>query len=241
MTTENGNNFDGAMPVRRTSLVNLILDRLRELIASQGLRPGNRLPPERQLAKQLNVSRPSLRAALDLLSQRGALRRVQGGGTYLQPNFATILAEVQETAGVDESTFPEVVEARRCLEPMLVELVAEKANSEQIESLRLEVMEAGENLDDVLAWHQHDLRFHTQLARLSGNSILSATLESLFPRVLASWQANPERFDIPMFHADHLAVVDALSNGKGTEAAEVMRRHLKSFQQALEQSLTMPE
>ncbi|MEK6236574.1 MAG: FadR family transcriptional regulator [Planctomycetales bacterium] len=238
-TNQNGRPQPSVLPVRRQNLKTLILDRLRELIATEGLRPGDRLPPERQLAKQLNVSRPSLRSALDTLSQNGALRRIQGGGTYLEANFASILAAEQHSNLTDGSTFSEVVEARTHLEPILAQLAAAKATKTQIESLRAEVIEAGKNLEDILAWNQHDLRFHTHLARLSGNNILSKTLESLFPQVLASWQARPERLNLEKLLAEHTAIVDALAEENGVLSAQRMRDHLHTFQQLLTEPQTV--
>jgi len=211
----------------------LILDRLRELIAAQGLRPGDRLPPERQLAKQFRVSRPSLRGALDWLSERGALRRVQGGGTYLLPDFAAVLAQAHTNSPATDSALAEVVEARFCLEPVLVELAASRVSMKQLEALQLDLLEAGRQFNDSLAWQQHDLRFHTHLARLSGNKILSSTLESIFPRVLAYWQAKSTRLDLPSLFAEHQAILDALSRRDGSEAAQSMRQHLRSFQLVL--------
>ncbi|QGJ69778.1 Hypothetical protein PBC10988_14650 [Planctomycetales bacterium 10988] len=223
------------LSVRRTSLVTLILDRLRELIAARGLRPGDRLPPERQLAAQLQVSRPSLRAALDWLNQRGALRRVQGGGTYLESNFAEILAQAQEK-NLSASTFSEIVEARVYLEPMLARLAVRRASREQVESLQREVIEVGKLLPDPSVWHQHDLRFHTQIARFSGNSVLSSALEGLFPQVLASWQLGIHLVDLKFLHNQHREIIEAILMRDEDLAASRAQEHLEHYQSMLKQS-----
>lgn len=222
----------GVNPVRRKSLVTLILDQLRDFIASAGLRAGDRLPPERQLAEQLAVSRPSLRIALDWLSERGALRRVQGGGTYLEPNIAAVLAQARDHDLVDQARFADVIEARACLETKLAELAAERASPEKVHALQAAV-ERARQAKDALSWFQHELQFHVGLAQLAGNSILTGTLESLFPQILATWQAHPSRLDIEQAAADHLAILEAVARRDAGDASRLMGEHLARFRNIL--------
>jgi GntR family transcriptional repressor for pyruvate dehydrogenase complex len=222
----------GVNPVRRKSLVTLILDQLRDFIASAGLRAGDRLPPERQLAEQLAVSRPSLRIALDWLSERGALRRVQGGGTYLEPNIASVLAQARDHDLVDQARFADVIEARACLETKLVELAAERAATDKVQALQTAVEQARQ-AKDALSWFQHELQFHLGLAQLAGNSILAGTLEALFPQILTTWQAHPARVDIERAAVDHLAILDAVVRRDGAAASRLMSEHLERFRNVL--------
>jgi GntR family transcriptional repressor for pyruvate dehydrogenase complex len=231
LLNENEKRPSGVNPVRRKSLVSLILDQLREFIASAGLRAGDRLPPERQLAEQLAVSRPSLRIALDWLSERGALRRVQGGGTYLEPNIAMVLAQSRDNEFVDKAHLRDVVEARFLIEPHLAELAASRGTPEQIQKLRQGVEEARGG--DPFAWYQHELVFHVGLARLAGNAFLAGALETMFPQILATWQARTEPFDVAGAAADHLRILDAIAQKDGTLASREMTNHLERFRHTI--------
>lgn len=219
----------GVSPVRRTSLVTLILERLKEYIADAGLRQGDRLPPERVLATQLGVSRPSLRAALDLLSERGALRRVQGGGTYLESNIAAVLAQVGEHDDAPRAQLREVVEARFHLEPVVAELAADRANDEQLADLEQSIEQIAGNLDDLAAWFQHELHFHVRLARMCGNSVLTTAVESLYPQILGCWQSHADTLDPAVSLEEHRAILDALKRRDGEGANKAMAQHLQHF------------
>ncbi len=161
----------GPDPVHRTNLTTLILYRLRDFAIAQGLVEGDRLPPERELAARLSVSRPTLRGALDWLNRRGALRRVQGGGTFLEANFLAALAEGPNAASSESAELREVAEARCALEPLLAKMAAERMTPDDAHRLQSAIERSAKCVDDRRAWHQHDLQFHLEVARLAGNCV----------------------------------------------------------------------
>lgn len=222
-----------ASPVRRRPLVALILDQLREFIATARLRPGDRLPPERQLAQQLAVSRPSLRAALDWLSERGALRRVQGGGTYLEPNIHAVLAEARDRDVVERGKVVEVIEARFVLEPLLASLAAERAEDVEIQDLRNDLAVDPASMVDPADYGQHELQFHVRLARTCGNPILVGMLEMLFPHFLGFCQMHAKDLDARAALSAHAEILDAVARRNPAEAAERMRSYLTRYQDIL--------
>ncbi|MBL9125007.1 MAG: FadR family transcriptional regulator [Planctomycetaceae bacterium] len=215
----------GPAPVRRTNLTQLILDQLRDYVLSHGLLEEDRLPPERELAAQLDVSRPSLRNALDWLAQRGALRRVQGGGTFLQSTFLTVLAEAHVAHAAAPSNSSELAEARGYLEPLLVQLAAERASSEELAALAADAARAGQRLEDVEFWRLHDLAFHARLAKLSGNSILAEALGAALHQTARSDQSAP--LDTRKCHEQHSEILEALTRRDAEAAAQLMREHLQ--------------
>jgi GntR family transcriptional repressor for pyruvate dehydrogenase complex len=220
-------------PVRRTKLLNLILNQLRDYAITHGLAEDDRLPPERDLAAQLSVSRPSLRNALDWLSQRGALRRVQGGGTFLRSNFLVVLAQDEAGAELPEDQIAEVVEARVQLEPMLIRMAAGHIKQQDLEWFRHEFSRVENRLDNLDGWRHHDLSFHVRLSRLSGNSILAETLDAIFPRVLKLWTATPGFFNRAEALSDHRAIIDALGRGDAEMAARRMYKHVLDFKRSV--------
>lgn len=220
-------------PVRRASLTILILDQLRDYVVAHGLTVGDRLPAERELAARLGVSRPTLRVALNQLSERGALRRVQGGGTYLEAGFLTAMVQSQVAAEGTSVSLSQIVETRVCLEPLLVRLAARRASADEIAALHDEVERVGRALDDVEAWRQHDLRFHARLAQLSGNAILSNALDSVVSHLPSVWVRFQDGINIPTAHGDHQEIVAALQRRDGVAAARQMKNHLRMFERSV--------
>lgn len=219
-------------PVRRTNLTGLILEQLRYYVLTHGFTAEDRLPPERDLAARLSVSRPSLRNALDWLSERGALRRVQGGGTFLQPNFLEVLTEAGVGRSGTERDIADVIEARDFLEPILVRLAAERITAEQAALLRAEVAQAAELVDDAAAWRDHDLRLHVRIARLAGNAVLCETLEAVYANIVRLWREHAEDLDRRELQSEHEAIVDAVAHGDVDTAEQRMREHLETLHRA---------
>lgn len=216
----------GPAPVRRTNLTQLILDQLRDYVLTHGLLEEDRLPPERELAERLDVSRPSLRNALDWLAQRGALRRVQGGGTFLQASFLTVLAEAEVAGQQDSATSTQVAEARGYLEPLLTQLASSRARAEEFEKLAADLARARDRLEDAEYWRQHDLAFHARVARLSGNAVLAETLVVAL-RQAAAGNSPPLKLDTQKCHEQHAGILAALSRRDGEAAARLMHEHLQ--------------
>ena len=221
--------YPSPSPVERANLTTLILDKLRQYVVAHGLSTDDRLPPERDLAARLRVSRPSLRNALEWLNQREAVRRVQGGGTFLQENFLTVVAQSNGSGALDEVSLNELVEARRHLEPLVARLLVDRIPDAALAELKAEVQRARANHDDANLWRQHNLQFHTRLAQECGNRILARTLEEILAEVLAFWATRSEKSEIARSHAEHGAIVEAIAARDGDRAAELMAAHVEHF------------
>jgi len=199
---------------------------------THGFTTDDRLPPERDLAARLSVSRPSLRNALDWLSERGALRRVQGGGTFLQPNFLEVLTEAGLGGSGPDHNIAEVIEARVHLEPILARMAAERITADQAAALRADVAQAAELIDNTAAWRDHDLRLHVRIARLAGNAVLCATLEAVYADIVRLWREHADDLDRRELQSEHEAIVDAITHGDADTAEQRMREHLESLHRA---------
>jgi GntR family transcriptional repressor for pyruvate dehydrogenase complex len=223
-------------PVRRTRLVTLILDQLRQYVIMHGLVEGDRLPPERELATQLKVSRPTLRAALDWLNQRGVLRRVQGGGTFVRANLLSVLAQSADNANAGDDKLHEVIEARRLLEPILIRLATKRASDTDLETLRKDVEQIAAQAENAEAWFQHDLQFHIRLSRLAENTVLSGSMESLLAPVFSAWIANCPEFDLARALSEHRAIVAAMLRRDGDKAIRLSAAHLEQLEHVVRAS-----
>jgi GntR family transcriptional repressor for pyruvate dehydrogenase complex len=154
-----------------------VIAQVRELIRRGKLRPGDRLPGERELAKRLGVSRPSLRAGLRSLAAMGVLETRHGAGTFVADGPPALDSEpLSLLAALHGFTPDEMFEARRVLEVGLAGLAAERATSEHQAEMAEEVAEMFAALDDPQRYLVHDIRFHRAVAAASGNPILAALM-----------------------------------------------------------------
>src|SRR5512136_2323466 len=121
----------------RDMLPERIAARLVSLIAERQLRPGDKLPPERDLAATMQVSRPSLREALRALAMLNIVEIRQGSGTYVASLRPEVLVEHFDFVfALDDATFAELLETRKMLEPSLAAAAATHATEDDLERLQ---------------------------------------------------------------------------------------------------------
>ena len=164
-------------PVESRRLYQQIADQIRELIDRGGFEAGSRLPPERDLAQQLGVSRPSLREALIALDVEGRVEVRSGSGVYV--SAAKPGPAPDRTAAMGESP-SQLMEARSVIEGEVVVLACARITEEPLARLRelLKDMEAAIERRRVRV--DLDREFHLTLAEMSGNAVLSRLVGELF-------------------------------------------------------------
>src|SRR5712671_7394880 len=145
-------------PVRSGQATEQVVARVYELIKHQALKPGDRLPPERELAKQLGISRPSLRAGLSSLISMGVLQSRQGAGTFIVDGPPALDSEpLRLLAALHGFSFDHMFETRSILEVGAAGLAAEHATSEQLATLADEIAEMYANLNEPQQYLVHDI------------------------------------------------------------------------------------
>ena len=155
-----------------------VVSHVRHLIERGALRPGDRLPAERDLATHIGVSRPTIRAGLRTLAAIGVVQSRHGSGTYIPdgpPAFNT--DALSFLAALHGFTRDEMYEARRILEVGAAGLAAERATSDQIATLAEEVASLFASLDDPQVFLVHDINFHRGVAGASANPIVASLVE----------------------------------------------------------------
>src|SRR6185369_12535913 len=138
MSESNASMFKAIDAERRGTSFAEVVAQLREMIHNGELRPGDRLPPERDLAKLLGVSRPTLRAGIRSLAAVGVLESRQGAGTFVvKADESPVLdsSSLSLMASLHRFTSEEMFEARRALEMAIAGLAAERATGDQLASL----------------------------------------------------------------------------------------------------------
>jgi GntR family transcriptional repressor for pyruvate dehydrogenase complex len=155
-----------------------VVAHVRDLIERGALGPGDRLPPERELALQVGVSRPSVRAGLQALAAMGVIQARHGAGTFITdgpPMLAT--GPLSFLAALHGFSSEEMFEARRVLEVGAIGVAAVKATGEDLANIAEQMAGMFAALDDAQAFLIHDIKFHRAVAHASHNPILASLIE----------------------------------------------------------------
>lgn len=153
---------------------------VRSLIERKQLRPGDRLPAERDLAAQLGMSRPTVRMGLHALAAMGCVQSRHGSGTYIPAGPPSLGSEpLSLLAALHDFTHQQMYDARRILEVGAAGLAAEGATPDHIASLSEEVAGLFASMDDPQRFLVHDINFHRLVAAASGNPIIGAVVEMI--------------------------------------------------------------
>jgi GntR family transcriptional repressor for pyruvate dehydrogenase complex len=153
----------------------LTLAFLRGLVENGSLRPGDRLAPERELARQIGVSRSGLRECLRSLAALGVVSARQGAGTFITAGPPVLASEplglLTALHGISRDR---LFEARRVLESSIAALAAERANGDQVAAMSHEITGMFATLERPEAFLRHDFRFHRAVATGANNLVLGA-------------------------------------------------------------------
>jgi GntR family transcriptional repressor for pyruvate dehydrogenase complex len=202
------------------------------------LRPGDRLPPERDLAKLLGVSRPTLRAGIHSLAAVGILQSRQGAGTFVvktdgSPSLDS--SPLRLMASLHGFTSAEMFEARLSLEMAIASLAAERATSEHIATMAEEIAGMYASLDDPEQYLIHDMLFHQTIAAASGNRILTALMNMVATILFDVRRKTVKRArDLKESAEMHRQIYRAIRERNPEAARSAMREHLLLAQRAQE-------
>jgi GntR family transcriptional regulator, transcriptional repressor for pyruvate dehydrogenase complex len=190
---------------------NHVAERLRELLAEEDVVPGDRLPPERELATRLGVSRSSLREGLRRLTDLGIIEARQGSGTYLAPLDLGDLFEV-----------------RMRLEPLAARLAAQRRGDRDVARLQEALAELRSVVGDRRAFADADVRAHAAIVEASASAplrVLFAAIADLLRHSRTTTSVAGDGREDALLEVER--VVAAIRDGDGEEAELAMTRHLQ--------------
>jgi GntR family transcriptional regulator, transcriptional repressor for pyruvate dehydrogenase complex len=218
------------------------IERIRELIASGEWGPGTRLPREADLAKQLGLSRNSLREAVRALSLARVLEVRQGDGTYVSSLEPGELLEptLSATYLLRGRTVLELFEVRRMLEPEAAARAAQVADAGVIAALRRELermVAAGDRADELV---EADAAFHDVIAGAPGNGVLQALLRSLSTRTVRArlWHGIADRDALDLARDEHARIYEAIAAGDADLARAATLVHIAHNEMWLREHLS---
>ena len=217
-------------PIEQKTTTELIAQRLVTLLSSGVLRPGDRLPPERELAQQLNVGRTTVREALKLLTLCGLLEAKRGDGTYVRQEFTSFLShQIEWPVLLSIHEVDMIAEVREGLEVKAARLAAERANPEEIEKIGVFRQLLDIQGRDIDRETELDLEFHHAIANASHNELLCRLMLSL-QNILRQYVALSNQMTdvLETTVAEHQTVYDAIAAGDPDAAERAMMDHLAS-------------
>jgi len=209
-----------------------VVDHIRSLILNGTLQPGDKLPPEREFARSLKISRASLRTGIGYMAALGVMNIRHGVGTFLAdgpPQFGT--ASLSLIGALHGFQPWQMFEARIILESHLSALAAERGKQEHFAALAEEVAEMFASMNSPADFLVHDLLFHRIISQASGNPILAAIIETLTSAFYESRRRNVERSAGMRESAQmHREIYRAIRARNANEAHNLMEQHLRMAQ-----------
>jgi len=228
-------------PIRKRAISDEIVDQLVGLISRNELKPGERLPAERDLCVQFGVGRTTLREALRSLATLGIIEGRVGEGTFVSENSSRHLEKsIQWGLLLDDKGVEDLIETRLMLECQTAEAAAERSTPQDIETIGTTIQSLKAALSDQAQFLECDLAFHLSVARASQNTIL-ANLLSLTRNYLQQWivqslddPASPKgKKRARLSLKEHQAILEAIDSRDPVAARESMRIHIVSSSRGL--------
>jgi GntR family transcriptional repressor for pyruvate dehydrogenase complex len=220
------------------SLVEAVAERLRSLIVQGGFQAGDRLPSEMELRRQLQVSRPVLREAVNRLAAVGLLSVRHGSGTYVAGR--EWLSSCTKLAGSSMAIAPrgllQFVEFRRVIEGYAARRAAAIAEPDQVaalEQLLEEALDAAR--EETTQAIEADFRFHCMLVEIGGNPLMRNVMELLHEFILASMaRTQPVAMGDPETISIHRAIMEAVKDHSPEAAEQAIHAHMDLVAKRLE-------
>ncbi|MDQ0257337.1 GntR family transcriptional repressor for pyruvate dehydrogenase complex [Evansella vedderi] len=214
-------------PIQKNSIVVDLTKSLLQYIFSGSIKPGEKLPTERQLQEALGVGRSAIREAIKVLAVLGVLEIKHGNGTYLKkPDAGLLIESIEWGILLGEKRVRDIIEARQEIELSIVKLAAQRCTEEELNELWsiLEQLKVS-TIDDFV---EIDIAFHLKLAEMAKNASLKGILTSL-QSLLRTWirfvieSAGETTFS----YNDHLKVYQAVANKDPKAAVKAMEEHMQ--------------
>lgn len=215
------------------------IEKIKAMIVSGELGPGDRLPPEKELAERLGLSRNSMREAVKALEVIRVLDVRRGDGTYvtsLEPHL--LLEAISFVIDMhDDDSLLELFAVRRMLESQATGLAATHGDDEAIAALQAEIagVDAGVSIDDLVA---HDIRFHQDIVRMTGNGYLASLIDSLSSQTIRArvWRGLTEQGAVERTLSEHQAIADAIAQHDPSLATSLATAHIAGVERWLRQA-----
>ena len=223
--------------VVKSTVPGQVIEQVKELLVKGELKRGDRLPPERQLADMLGVSRPSLREALRALEYAGMLETRVGEGIFVADGDSIMMNNLLMLHLIKQYALEEMIEVRKALETSNVRFAVLRARDEDLAALKEILEQSRSQIANKAAFIKSDYAFHQAIAVASGNSILATMLQTMrtmmsdFNSQLLTSQEGRQQV-----YAHHKKIVEAILNRDEKAAQDAMFLHLENVVQSMKKA-----
>lgn len=212
------------------------IGKIKDMIVSGELAPGDRLPPEKELSERLGLSRSSMREAVKALEVIRVLDVRRGDGTYVTSLEPRLLLEAMSFVIDlhDDDSILEIFAVRRILEPAATALAAGRIDRDGVAMLRDELASVSPETP-VERLVDHDLAFHAAIAEAAGNRYLASLIDSLSSHTVRArvWRGLTQANSTARTLAEHAAILDAIERGDADLAHALTTIHIAGVEQWL--------
>jgi len=203
---------------------------LLALVKAGDLKPGDRLPGERELAEMFQVSRPTIREAVRALATLGVVKSRHGGGIFISAlEAADLLGPLSFFLTLQEMEVEGLYQARAVIEGEIAALAAKAATPQDIAKLEKLIADQATNIGAPADYRVHDTAFHATLARMAGNPFLARAASSM--NVLGMEfrkTASESEAVIGTSIEDHRRIVAAIRLSQSEKARQAMQDHMRN-------------
>ena len=221
-------------PIVRESVAEMVVRRILDMVKGGTLKAGAALPPERDLALSLNVSRPSVREAMRGLAVLGVVKTRQGGGAYISDlGPDSLLGPLQFYLSLERMNIRELYDARSLIESDVARRAAVNISDSDLAQLEVLLAEQSQTIGDPIAFRESDFAFHEVIWVGSGNAFLKRIGESLNVLGLEFRKRASEKPEVlKQSLQDHRRLLNALKARDADAAARAAEAHMQNVYQS---------
>lgn len=221
----------GLKPITKSRLSDVAIAQIKELIVTQKMEPGSKLPSERELVNQLEISRASVREALRMLEIMGLVEVKPGKGAYVRGLSGDLLSPFSSWLSLHKETLHNHFEARMVIEPAAAEFAAMRATQSDIRQLdhTLSVFKKKLDQNDIAGLIFADIQFHNLISASTGNKTIVILMDTITRFLYDGWKAalrikgRPQKTII-----EHEKIFQAIKGKDPKKARRAMEAHLNN-------------
>ncbi len=234
--------FDIGPRINRVAISDELISRFKDLIERGVFIPGHRLPPERDMAEALAVSRPTLRQSMRALQIMGVIKARQGSGSYLADSAGEIMRVPVEFALAFKTVAKtDLFETRRTIEVKLASLAAERRTPEDLEAMRASLREMEKAMGDPDAWCRSEPQFHSCIVQAARNGVMATIIEMLSQMLTASRKETVRLLsDYPSSFRSHENIYVEIEKQDPAAAGKMMLEHFTLMELRARQCNILP-
>ncbi len=227
--------------IKPAKVSDVIVEQLEQMIVEGTLSPGQKLPPERELAKQFEVSRPSLREAIQQLAAKGILESLQGGGTYVSKKLGNSLTDplLHLMASYPEAQY-DLLEYRHALDGLCAYYAALRSTELDRENIlkKHQALQACHDKKQLTQEVIADVEFHLAIAEATHNLVLLHMMRAMYDLLKQHINESlkdiyPQKINRNNIHDQHRVLLEAIISGDPEKAQAASHSHFVLVEEAL--------